>query len=103
MFRERRQHVRHRVTLECSWTRDARATDISPGGCFVASGFVPRAGDEIEFSITFDQQPVRVRGTVVNVRPGQGFGFVFNKLSEEARTSLQALLANISRRDDPVR
>jgi PilZ domain len=93
MIRERRQHVRHPVSLECSWTHDARVTDLSPAGCFVSCRFVPKAGDEIEFAITFGDVPVRVRGTVVNVRHDLGFGFVFGNLSDETRSILRAALA----------
>jgi hypothetical protein len=97
MVRERRQHERHPVSLECSWTHDARVIDLSPAGCFVSCKFVPKAGDEIEFAIRFEEEPIRVRGTVVNVRHDLGFGFVFGNLSDETRSILRATLAKATR------
>jgi len=92
MTDERRQAARGKVFLECTWTRDSRISDISATGCYVDTRLMPDLGEELEFFVTLDEQPITVRGTVATVHPGIGFGFKFGELSDQARERIRALL-----------
>jgi PilZ domain-containing protein len=97
MTDERRQAARGKVFLECTWTRDSRISDLSPTGCYVDTRLMPELGEELEFFVTTDQNRIAVRGTVVTVHPGIGFGFKFGDLSDETRERIRALLGDTKR------
>lgn len=78
MSAERRQHVRQMLVLECSWSRDARLTDLSLGGCYVDTRAVPALGEEAEVGVTLDGEATRLRGKVVHATRGLGFALKFD-------------------------
>jgi hypothetical protein len=80
---ERRTTPRLPFLIECSWTRDARITDLSDRGCYVETRVVPPIGERVEFSTTIDGFPTTLRGRVVSTRYGLGFGMRFVDLAEE--------------------
>jgi hypothetical protein len=94
MTDERRHATRGKVFLECTWTRDSRISDISLTGCYVDTRLMPELGEELEFFVTTDQDPIKVRGTVATVHPGIGFGFKFAELTDETRERITALIGD---------
>lgn len=94
MGAEQRKHRRHVLVLECTWSRDARITDVSLDGCYVDTTHAPAVGDEAEFDIELDSGPVTLRGTVVHAKPRHGFALQFTTLDP---TSLDRLRAFVER------
>ena len=96
MTEERREHSRHTLSLECtlSWSgASARISDLSLGGCFVDCQAVPSVGETTEVTVAFDGMPTRLRGRVVNVQRGFGFGLEFTDLDEPTLKRLRNFLS----------
>ena len=89
---ERRTTARLPFFMECSWTREARITDLSDHGCHVETSVVPAIGERVEFSTTIDGLPTTLRGRVVSNRYGLGFGMRFVDLTDETRALLHDAL-----------
>jgi hypothetical protein len=95
MANERRQHFRKYVSLECLWDgRPARLSDVSRGGCYVDSRFVPPLGSVTEVIVMLNTQPIVLRGTVVHSQHGVGFALRFDIIDGTVRDFLRATLGD---------
>jgi PilZ domain len=93
---ERRRHPRYQVSLEIevresatSFSSRGSTTDVSLGGCYVATIFPLAVGSKIEFTMWAGEDSVRGRGTVQTCHPGVGMGIQFLDLDSEARIKLE--------------
>jgi hypothetical protein len=66
-------------------------TNVSPGGCFVATSHEVAVGSSITLRTTISGAEVLLPGRVVRVHSGRGFGLAFNvaALSDAARQTLE--------------
>lgn len=92
MGEERRKHRRHVLVLECTWSRDARVTDVSLDGCYVDTTHAPAIGEEAEFDLALETGPVTLRGTVVHAKPRHGFAIQFRGLDPTSFDRLRAFV-----------
>ena len=97
MTQERRRARRWSTAIECSWTRDARITDLSTSGCYVYTRYTPKVGDHVEFTATIQDQPAQLCGTVAASTQGVGFGVAFDRLPEATTAALLAVLEQVAR------
>lgn len=97
MTDEHRTHDRRSVRLECVLAEvpgDPTISDISPSGCFVDTRLAPQVGAATEVTVTLGDVPTRLRGKVIHVQRGIGFGMMFTELDEPTRDRLQTLLSS---------
>lgn len=82
------------VVLEwASGKREARITDLSPGGCYVDTIATIPEGESLSFSLQMaDGESIPLTGDVAYVMPGFGFGIKFTNLSDETKTVLDRLI-----------
>ena len=90
---ERRKHVRRAVFIPCRLEGSSAAmhlTDVSPGGCFVATSHEVAVGSAITLRATMSGKEVCLSGRVVRVQPGRGFGLAIDvsKVNDDARRQL---------------
>ena len=97
---ERRKHVRRPALIQCridgAATQAAmRLTDVSAGGCFVATTATVLPDARITLRAMMSGEEVSLTGHVVHVQPGRGFGFAIDidELTEDARQRLQEFLS----------
>ncbi len=100
MSDERRQHPRVPLSVSVIWEgasgkHEARASDISLGGCFVDTIGQVAVGEIIrfKFSITEDEA-IELQGEVVSELPRFGFGLRFRDLSDEHRQRLETIISS---------
>lgn len=91
---ERRKHVRRAVCIPCRLEGSSAVmhlTDVSPGGCFVATSHEVAAGSRITLRATMSGKEVSLSGGVARVEPGRGFGLAINvaDLADDARQLLE--------------
>lgn len=91
---ERRKHVRRTVWIPCRIEGSPAVmhlTDVSPGGCFVATNHEVTVGSGITLRATISGSEVSFSGRVVRVQPGRGFGLAVNvaELNDVARRTLE--------------
>ena len=91
---ERRKHVRREVFIPCRLEGSSAVmhlTDVSPGGCFVATSHEVAAGSPITLRATMSGKEVSLSGRVARVEPGRGFGLAINvaDLNDDARQQLE--------------
>ena len=79
-----------------SGATNCRIGDFSLGGCFVQSLAMPQQNELTQVTVSVDDQPVTLSGTVVYVEPGMGFAVKFQDLSD-AQMALLARLVEPSR------
>ena len=87
---ERRKHVRRAVVIPCRLEGSSAAmhlTDVSPGGCFVATSHEVTVGSDITLRTTMSGKEVSLTGRVVRVQPGRGFGLAIDvsTMNDDAR------------------
>ena len=87
---ERRKHVRRAVFIPCRLEGSSAAmhlTDVSPGGCFVATRHEVAVGTGITLRAAISGKEVSLSGRVVRVQPGLGFGLAIDvsTLNDDAR------------------
>lgn len=93
-----RQQERTPVILDiilegASGKREARITDISLSGCFIETMTPVNAGESVSFQIIIsDKEMLSLRGEIVTVFPGVGFGIRFNHLWENKKTVLEHII-----------
>src|SRR5688572_31547680 len=91
---ERRKHVRRAVFIPCRLEGSSAVmhlTDVSPGGCFVATSHEVPAGSRITLRATMSGKEVSLSGRVARVQPGHGFGLALDvaDLNDDARQQLE--------------
>ena len=69
-------------------------TDLSEGGCFIATSHPLDLDSQITFFVTLAGDEIRIIGRVVRVQPGRGVGVEINLslLSQYARLTLEDFL-----------
>ena len=82
------------IVLECaSGKREARISDLSPGGCYVDSIVAVTEGEPISLSIgTSSGDALSFTGTVAYVLNGMGFGVRFADLTDEKKSFLEHVI-----------
>lgn len=78
--------------IECSWSNDARVTDLSAEGCYVDCRHVPRVGTHAAFDLILGDASTTLCGTVVHARHGLGFAMQFVSLDASAARQLRRYL-----------
>lgn len=96
---ERREHYRYLIALEIevreagsNFSSRGTTTDISLGGCYIATIFPLAVGSGISFTLWMGEQPIKGHGTVQTCHPGVGMGVKFTDLSEEIKSVLDDYL-----------
>src|SRR5687767_13453787 len=97
---ERRQYERRPVLITCraegAFSHAAmRLTDLSEGGCFVATAAQFPRGMRMTLVALVAGNEVPLAGSVAHVQPGRGFGFQidFDESPQGTRQRLEGLLA----------
>jgi hypothetical protein len=82
------------VILECaSGKREARISDLSPGGCYVDSIIAVAEGEPVSLSIkTESDEALSFTGEVAYVLNGLGFGVRFTDLTDERKAFLDQVI-----------
>jgi c-di-GMP-binding flagellar brake protein YcgR len=96
---ERREHPRYQVCLEIeireknsTFSSRGSTTDVSLGGCYVATIFPFAVGGSVDFTMWMADEPIRGRGVIQTCHPGVGMGIKFNDLSQEVKQRLDQFL-----------
>ncbi len=96
---ERRECSRYFVDLEIeikevgnSFHLRGATTDVSLGGCYVATIFPLAVGSQIHFTMRVADENVKGRGSVQTCHPGVGMGIQFIDLPSEDRLRLDGYL-----------
>jgi hypothetical protein len=83
--------------LDCVWDGAAAGlSDLSWGGCYVDSRYVPTPGTATEVMVMREGRPVILQGIVVHADRGVGFAMRFTGLSEPALEFLRSALGEHS-------
>jgi hypothetical protein len=85
------------ILLECaSGKREARISDLSPGGCYIDSIVSVKEGEPVSFSLKdASGSTLPFTGQVAYVFDGAGFGVRFTELTDERKAFLdQVMKAN---------
>ena len=78
-----------------SGKREARISDLSVGGCFVDTIMTVRPGEVVSLSGTLDSgESFQLRGKVVYVMDGFGFGVSFVELSEDSKELVERIVGS---------
>lgn len=96
---ERREHPRYLVSVEievkepgCNCSFRGTTTDISLGGCYIATIFPLAVASAITFTLWIGGRPIRGRGSVQTRHPGVGMGIKFEDLPENVKAELNEYL-----------
>lgn len=96
---ERRKHQRYQVNLEIEMREPdsqfacrGNTTDVSLGGCYVATIFPLAVGAQIEFTLWVAGEAIHGHGSVQTCHPGVGMGIHFSEFTAEAQTKLDQYL-----------
>ena len=95
---EKRRADRIAVVLEATWDggsglREARVSDIAPGGCFVDTIGQAALGEVVHINVRLPSGDwLTLSGIVVHLNLHMGFGISFTNLSEEQRQSINQLI-----------
>jgi hypothetical protein len=83
------------ITLECaSGKREARISDLSPGGCYIDSIVAVVEGEPVSLSIkTESGDALSFAGEVAYVLNGMGFGVRFTDLNDERKAFLGQIVS----------
>jgi hypothetical protein len=102
-----RKHTRHRCAGGAEVRKEifanqqervwGRLTQISLGGCFVATmhPFAPQT--KVTLFLGVQDLQLKVRGIICRAEPGVGMGIRFSELDERSQRSLEDLTANLSK------
>ena len=96
---ERREYSRYLVSLEIeiqetgsSFALRGNTTDVSLGGCYVATIFPLAVGSEIHFKLRVADEDITARGSVQTSHPSVGMGIRFIGLADKDRRRLDKYL-----------
>ena len=100
---DRRKYARQSVMLPCrmdgvTTSGTMQVTDVSAGGCFVATRDPVAAGSEVTIRAKFAGVELALTGRVAHVKPGHGFAIEFGNLPSDTRYMLEHFL---TRAPDP--
>jgi Tfp pilus assembly protein PilZ len=89
---ERNSYLTEIVLESASGKRQARISDICPGGCFVDTLTNVREGEEVLMSCTLETgHQLNVKGRVAYVMQGFGFGVSFTDIDSVSEAALQKM------------
>lgn len=96
MVEDRRQHVRVNQLFVGQWhassgAAQVRIGDLSPGGCFVQSLAMPKAGEQTSVTVTVGDRAFTFSGRVVYL-DRIGFSLKFDAISESEAEELKQRL-----------
>lgn len=100
---ERRNHSRLPVPFEVRLENEAasqraRISDISLGGCYVETLAQVSENETVELSVLLPTNEwLPLRGEVMMVHPGMGFGLKFSQLTEHGAKQLVQLIGDLRR------
>jgi len=94
---DRRQYARQSVMLPCrvdgvTTSGTMQVTDLSAGGCFIATQDSVAEGSEVTIHAKFTGVELALAGRIVHVRPGRGFAIEFGNLPSDTRYMLEYFL-----------
>jgi hypothetical protein len=98
MMNDRRQHPRIETALDVRWdgisgSHQAKISNISINGCFIETAGQARTGELISFTIPLPTgSTLMLKGRVMYQRPSQGFGVLFEPLSELQHEQLSMMV-----------
>ena len=96
---DRRKYARQAVSLPCRvdgvTTSGTMMTDVSAGGCFIATRDSVAAGSEVTIHAKLPGTTLALPGRVVRVKPGRGFGIEFGNLASDTRYLLEQFLTRV--------
>jgi hypothetical protein len=104
MSDERRTHPRVPLSIDGRWQGAegaglCRTANLSLGGCFARTPVPPAVDQPMLVTLFFGGRgALLVKGQVVRVEPGVGFGMQFGELMPETRHRLHDEIAQIRRR-----
>ena len=105
--RTERKHTRHRCAGGAEVRKEifanqqervwGRLTQISLGGCFVATmhPFAPQT--KVTLFLGVEDLQLKVKGVICRAEPGVGMGIRFSELDERSRRSLEELTSNLGK------
>ena len=98
--RDRRKYARQAVSLACrvdgvTTSGTMQMTDVSAGGCFIATRDSVVAGSEVTIHAKLPGATLALPGRVVRVKPGRGFGIEFGNLASDTRYLLEQFLTRV--------
>jgi len=92
---ERREYSRYFASLEIeikevgsSFPARGATTDVSLGGCYVATIFPLAVGSHIHFTMRVSGENINGRGSVQTCHPGVGMGIHFIDLTDQDKLRL---------------
>jgi len=103
---DRRRDKRWDVCLDAVWDSrsgnfNARATDLSEGGCYIDSLNQPNVGEVLNLKLQLPNGDwLELTGEVAHQTPPLGFGLRFVELSEEQLKKLNTLIEHLQRSRD---
>ena len=94
---DRRKYARQSVMLPCrvdgvTTSGTMQVTDLSAGGCFIATRDSVAAGSEVTIHAKFAGVELALAGRIVHVQPGSGFAIEFGNLPTDTRYMLEHFL-----------
>jgi PilZ domain. len=83
------------IVLECaSGKREARISDLGPGGCYIDSIVAVLEGEPVSLSVvTQSGEALSFTGEVAYVLNGMGFGIRFTELTDERKAFLDQVIS----------
>ena len=99
--RDRRRYARQSVMLPCrvegvTTSGTMQVTDVSAGGCFIATREPVADGSEVTVRAKFAGVELSLAGRVVHVQPGRGFAIEFGNLPSDTRYLLEQFLTRVT-------
>jgi hypothetical protein len=87
------------VTIDlASGRRQARISDIGPGGCFVDSIVSVTESEPVTIEISgLNGHPIKLTGKVAYTLAGIGFGLRFMNLASEEQAEVDKMVAELNR------
>jgi hypothetical protein len=82
---ERIPYLTEIVLESSSGKRQARISDLGPGGCYIDSIAAVHDGEVVSFDIVMAEERMSFSGEVAYTFPGNGFGVRFTDLTDDKR------------------
>ena len=90
---ERVSYFTETVLESASGKREARISDLGPGGCYIDSIAGVQTGESVSFDIVKPPDTrMNFSGEVAYIFPGNGFGVKFTELTDEKRRFIDELI-----------
>ena len=82
------------VDVESGLRLDARASDLSPAGCYLATTNLLPVGRQVRVQLTHGNTSIEVRGTVAHTQTNLGMGIRFVDLDANSQETLETWFAS---------